>query len=266
VRGVDIFTYRGEYDKGYEDLREQMEPIFIANWKMNLFEKEALAFVRDLAVPKTGSVIIAPPATLLFPLKQAIKGKSLALCGQNFFFEEKGAYTGELSASQLKDSGASYALIGHSERRHYFNESDAWIHQKLKSALAHHLIPILCVGETLDEKEEGKEEEVLSKQLHTALEGSDEKALSSLVIAYEPVWAIGTGLAADLFLIERGHAFIRKWLEKHYPAIATKIPILYGGSVNEKNAASFLSLQEVAGLLVGGASLAAPPFNAIIRS
>ena len=241
--------------------------LFVANWKMHKTSAEAIEFVKWLQIDTIGRVIIAPPFTLLAKLNDELKNKNIALCAQNFYFEDNGAFTGEISASMLLDLGVRYVLIGHSERRRYFYEDNHLINKKIKKALQSGLIPILCIGETLDERNAHETEEVLKTQLEECLEGISPDESSSVIIAYEPVWAIGTGLVATVDQAEKTHAFIRNWIKDHKSEkTAEYIAILYGGSVKPDNIDSLLKTKDIDGVLVGGASLDVLSFNKIISS
>ncbi len=239
--------------------------LFVANWKMHKTCAEATEFANRLQIDTNERVVIAPPFTLLAKLRDDLKDKNVALCAQNVYFEENGAFTGEISVSMLLDLGVKYVLIGHSERRHYFNEDNCLINKKIKKALKSGLTPILCIGETLDERNAHETEEVLKTQLEECLEDISSNEISSLIIAYEPVWAIGTGLVATVDQAEKTHAFIRKWIKDHKSKQkAEYIAILYGGSVKPDNIDSLLKSKDIDGVLVGGASLDVESFNKII--
>lgn len=240
--------------------------LFIANWKMHKTTKDAIEFVRGLN-PSNGKIIIAPPFTLLETLKNELGSKQVAIAAQNFYYEDDGAYTGEISASMLLDLNVSYVLIGHSERRHLFNESNEDINKKIKKALKVGLIPILCIGETLDERNNHETEEVLKLQLEECLQDVSPEYIEKIIVAYEPIWAIGSGLVATSEQAEKVHAFIRKWIKDHRSQKASEVlPILYGGSVKPDNIKSLLACADIDGVLVGGASLDVITFNKIINS
>ncbi|TDK60915.1 triose-phosphate isomerase [Bacillus salipaludis] len=243
--------------------RNERQTYVVANWKMNKTIAEATEFFQKLKGRQDVKVVVCPPAPMLYPVQLMIKQikKPIGLGGQNVHWEEKGAYTGEISTGMLKDVGCEYAIIGHSERRQYFLEDDATINRKVKKAIKAGIIPILCVGETLEEKNLLQTEQVLSRQLFGALKGID---MSQLIIAYEPVWAIGTGQSATADLAEQTHAYIRSVLKQLVGHRAETISILYGGSVNGENAADFRSMPNIDGVLVGGASLNASSFDEII--
>ncbi len=239
-----------------------------ANWKMNktLAESEAFArrFIPLITDCNNIEIVICPPFTALQTVKNALEGSQVKLGAQNMFWEEKGAYTGEISAAMLLDCGCSHVIIGHSERRQILGETDAVINWKLKAALEAGLIPILCVGETLQERENNLALELVKEQLTRDLK--DIKSIESLVIAYEPVWAIGTGVNASPDDAQEMIAFIRSYLNKLYDKeTAEKVRILYGGSVKEENIALFMAEEDVDGALVGGASLSADSLAHIVR-
>jgi len=235
-------------------------PVFAANWKMNLGPSQARAFIAAFAArwtPHTDrTVIFFPPAISVDTVVRALGSRrDLATGVQNVWTEEKGAFTGETSAPMAKDAGAAYALVGHSERRHVFGETDEQTAKKCSAASRNGLVPILCVGELLAEREAGVTNEVVLKQLRAGLSELGESAIASMAIAYEPVWAIGTGKTATPADATLVHVEIRRELGSRVGAQARQIPILYGGSVTVSNAKSLLAEPEIDGLLVGGASL-----------
>ncbi|MFH1725487.1 MAG: triose-phosphate isomerase [Elusimicrobiota bacterium] len=246
-------------------------PLIAGNWKMNLDLKGSVELVRALAeqVSKDGGgpeVLVAPPFPALTVVAEVLKGTGILLGGQNMHWEGKGAYTGEVSAGQLKDAGCSAVIIGHSERRQYFGETDEGVRKKLAAALAAGLTPIVCIGETLDEREDQKTWRVLETQLKGGLEGFAPADLQPLVVAYEPVWAIGTGKTATPGQAQEAHLFTRKTVAKlHGEALAQSMRILYGGSVKPDNVDILMAEPDVDGALVGGASLKADVFLRIIR-
>lgn len=244
------------------------EIIFAANWKMNMSIQETLSFVRDFQPPTEArkQVVICPPAYLLIVLFRALSGKPIRIGAQNMFWEEQGAFTGEQSVSMIRDAGCDYVILGHSERRHIFREDDNAINRKVQAALSHRLIPILCVGETLPEREQGATFRVLNNQLRVGLSQVSLTDTQRLVIAYEPVWAIGTGKTATQDTAQEAQAFIRELLGEildHHQA--HRVRILYGGSVRPANAASLIDQPDIDGFLVGGASLKAESFQEICR-
>lgn len=248
-----------------------MKKIIAANWKMNETRAQGEALARSVAegiasLPDDRKVVIFPPATALDIVTGASMGR-FETGIQNFYPAENGAFTGEISPAMVHDCGGQWALCGHSERRHIFNEPDELISRKVNFALAHDLKVMLCVGETLEERESGHLNAVLMRQLTSALSGqSSETAVSSIAIAYEPVWAIGTGKTAGPAEIKEAHELTRGDLRTMFASACTELPILYGGSVKPSNAHEILGLDNVDGVLVGGASLEAKSFLAIINS
>ena len=244
-------------------------PIIAANWKMNKDVGEALRFAAELA-PRVADlegveVVIAPPFTALEPLKAAVASTPLQLAGQNLHPESSGAFTGEISASMLVDVGCSYAIVGHSERRSLFGETSRLVAQKARAAQEGGLRPIVCVGETLEEREAGRTLEVVSEQIDQSLETVDPERAEALVVAYEPVWAIGTGRTCEPEPAQEVHSFIRERLAKRFGDAAARIRIQYGGSVKPQNIFSLMGQPDIDGALVGGASLDPASFFAIIR-
>lgn len=234
-------------------------PVFAANWKMQLGPSEARAYVAAFTARWTPrddrTVILCPPAISLTTVVHALGARSdLAVGVQNIWTEDRGAFTGETSAPMARDAGASYALVGHSERRHVFGETDQQTAKKCAAAARSGLVPILCVGELLAEREAGTTNEVVLRQLRAGLAELSPEVVASMAIAYEPVWAIGTGKTATPDDASAVHAEIRTFLRAAFPG-AERIPVLYGGSVNAGNAAALLAADGVDGLLVGGASL-----------
>lgn len=225
--------------------------------------KELAALVSDV---KDREVVICAPFTALFALKEAAKGTNVAIGAQNMHWEAKGAFTGEVSADMLKDAGCKYVIIGHSERRQYFAETDETVNKKTKAALASGLIPIVCVGETLEERESGVMEKIVGSQVKAGLAGLTAAEVSGLVIAYEPIWAIGTGKTASSDDANAVCAFIRKTIVEVFGSeAAEKVRIQYGGSVKANNAAELMGKSDIDGALVGGASLEAAGFSQIVK-
>jgi len=211
-------------------------------------------------------LVVIPPFTALNEVRKTIEGSSVQLGAQNLFWEEKGAFTGELSALMLKDAGCQYAVIGHSERRQHFGETNETVNKKIKAALSHELAPIMCIGESLDEREKGKTIEKVEDQMNDGLEGLGKDEMGRLIIAYEPIWAIGTGLTATPSQAEEIHIFIREKLaEKYGNETASCAIILYGGSVKPANTYELLKENNINGALVGGASLEADSFIQIAK-
>lgn len=241
-------------------------PIIAANWKMYKTGMEAEVFLTTFLAQLPASsarVFLAPSFTALSPVVSKAQGSFVEIGAQNLHEADEGAYTGEISASMLKAAGVSFVLIGHSERRRLFGETDARIHLKVKQALSHTLLPVLCIGETLEEREAGKTQDVLAHQLQIALAGLSP---ADLVLAYEPVWAIGTGKSATPEMAAEAHHFCRTLLEKLWgKKQALQTPILYGGSVTPQTAPLLASQAGIDGALVGGASLEVHKFIQIIQ-
>jgi triosephosphate isomerase len=248
------------------------KPFVAGNWKMNTDSNTSVSLAKQIAsgsseVGQDVTVAICPPFVYLQSVANALGTSSIAIGAQDLYFEPEGAYTGEISASMLKDVGCTYVICGHSERRHVIGEPDDLINKKVAAALGGGLLPILCVGELLDERDAGQTEQVVSRQLKAGLTGLSEQKASAVTIAYEPVWAIGTGRTATAQQAQEVHEFVRKLLGQMYGSqLAEQTRILYGGSVKPNNAAELMDQPDVDGLLVGGASLKADDFLAIIRS
>jgi triosephosphate isomerase len=242
---------------------------FIAgNWKLNLTVEDGVALVQGLAkVVKPGvEVAVCPTALALYPVAQAAKGSAVGVGAQNAYWEEKGAFTGEISASLIKNAGAKYVILGHSERRQYFGETDATVNKRLKAVLAQGLVPIVCVGETLQERQGGQLQAVLKRQVEGAIAGFTPDQLKTLVIAYEPVWAIGTGVVATTAQAQEAHAFVRGLLRASLGGLADSLRLQYGGSVKPDNAKELMSQPDIDGALVGGAALKLADFSAIVAA
>jgi len=244
-------------------------PLVVGNWKMNGTRRECRELAHKIGVELQGTtgsveVAVAPPFTALSSVAKAKDG--LKLAAQNCHWQESGAYTGEISPSMLAELGCEFVIVGHSERRHVFHEDDQMISRKLGPIIAHGMNAILCVGETLSERQEGSTEEVINRQLHTALKGLDKSAMSKVEIAYEPVWAIGTGQNATAEQISAVHNQIRQFLTISFGDSGGGVRILYGGSVKPENASMLAEINEVHGLLVGGASLQAETFVPIVSA
>ena len=245
--------------------------IIAGNWKLNNSISEALDLVNCLK-EKVYSVsevdiVVCPVFTAVNPVAEALKGSNIRVGGQDIFWEDKGAFTGEVSGSFLKDAGADYVIIGHSERRQYFCETDEWVNKKLNAALRVGLKPIVCVGESLEERESDKTFAVIERQLKGGFEGISPKDMKDCVIAYEPVWAIGTGKTASPEQAQEVHSFIREQIAVMFgKEISQELRIQYGGSVKPSNAEELLSQEDIDGALVGGASLRADDFARIIKA
>ncbi|OPX98055.1 MAG: Bifunctional PGK [Syntrophorhabdus sp. PtaU1.Bin002] len=235
------------------------------NWKMHNTIQESVALataIKKETAHAACEVVLAPPFTALYSVGAAIKGSNVSLAAQNIFYEDKGAYTGEIAPSMLKDAGCTYVIIGHSERRKYFHERDEDVNLKVKKVLATGLKPIVCVGETEEEREKGVTEFVVGIQVKKALHGIE--SLDNIVIAYEPVWAIGTGKVATPIEAEEVHRFIRGVLGDTHGSSNKNVRILYGGSVTPDNIEELIDMEDIDGALVGGASLKAETFTGII--
>lgn len=246
------------------------EIIFAGNWKMHKKIGEAIqlanGLVRELQDVEGCKIIICPPFTALSEVKDVIMDTNIKLGAQNMFWEKEGAYTGEISPLMLKDVGCDYVIIGHSERRKYFGEDDQIVNRKIKSALECGLNPIFCLGETLDERKAGKTLEVVEIQLLGGLKEIGQQEVEKITIAYEPVWAIGTGVNATPQQAEEVQAFIRDKLSEIYgEEIAGRISILYGGSVKPDNIEELMAEEDIDGVLVGGASLKVDSFSQIVK-
>lgn len=239
---------------------------------MNTTVAEGVELAQDLVskineVPTDVNLIIAPPFTHLVPVSQVIEGSNIALSAQNCADEVKGAYTGEVSASMLKSVGCAYTILGHSERREYYGEVSSKLVKKIKLALGEGIKPILCVGEKLEERNSGKHFEVVGAQLSDVFDSLSAEEMSQIVIAYEPVWAIGTGVTATSDQAQEIHAFIRKVVaEKFGASVAEETSILYGGSCKPSNAKELFACEDIDGGLIGGAALKADDFIAIAQS
>lgn len=237
---------------------------------MNISEEEArllVSGIKGMAASFSNiDIACVPPFTYLFLMKDLLKDSNIKYGGQNMHFEEKGAYTGEVSPLMLKDLGCTYVIIGHSERRKYFNESDELLNKKIKSALRNDLSPIFCVGETQDERDGGLAKKITERQLINGLVGVNADEVERITIAYEPVWAIGTGRNATPEQAEEMHKFLRGLIEQKYGGdISQKVRIQYGGSVTAENAESILKEDDIDGALVGGASLKVDSFVEILK-
>ena len=244
--------------------------IIAGNWKMNMLPNEAMSFINELepyAKNAKCEIILCVPYTDLFYSLLTAQNTNIKIGAQNMHWEEAGAYTGEIAPNMLKCINVEYVIIGHSERRQYFAETDETVNKKIKSALKHELNPILCVGETMKQRELGLEEEVIKQQIIGALEGITKEQAEKIVIAYEPIWAIGTGKVATKNDANNMIKLIRKEIESLYDKeVANSVSILYGGSVNKNNAKELFETSDIDGALVGGASLKVDEFNEIIKS
>ena len=246
-------------------------PFIAGNWKMNLGVEEAATLATALANACTNirnvDIAVAPTEICLTAVLSALKDSGIHVASQNHYYAIKGAYTGEVSPVMLRQAGCAYALIGHSERRTLFGETNASVQKKVLAAFDAGLLPILCIGETLEEREAGNAESIVQEQLLTAIQGLNAEQISAITIAYEPVWAIGTGKTASPTEAQSMHSFIRNLLRERYPAfVANDIRIQYGGSVKPHNAQELLSQPDIDGALVGGASLTVDSFIGILTA
>lgn len=244
--------------------------LIAGNWKMHKTVEESLMLagaVTDGLARRDLDVLVIPTFLALEPVALRLASSPVLVGGQNLYWEDEGAFTGEIGGPMLKAAGASHVLVAHSERRQFFGETDQTANRRLRAALASGITPVLCVGEVLQERESGRTEEVLTRQLAGALEGFGGVEAGRLVLAYEPVWAIGTGLTATSEQANETQGFIRGWLAERFDkSVADRLRILYGGSVKPANAAGILGQPEVDGVLVGGASLDAQSFLGIIQA
>ncbi len=250
-------------------MHPKRKPIIAGNWKMNMTATQA----RELAAKLTPlvsavsdrEIVLGPPFTSLQAVQEVIKGTNVVLSAQNMHWEEKGAFTGEISADMLLDLGCKYVIIGHSERRQFFGETDETVNKKVKQALKKGLLPIMCVGETLSEREAGKLNEVIGRQVTGGLKDLTTQDMQNVVIAYEPVWAIGTGKTATPEQANEVHALIRQQVKSLYNAdVAEGLRIQYGGSVTPENVSRLMAMPDIDGALVGGASLKPDSFAALV--
>ncbi len=247
------------------------KPIIAGNWKMNKTITEALDLVRQLSMElkdiKDVDILVCPVFTALYSVSQAVDGSNIKMGAQNLFWEEKGAFTGEISALMLKDTHCEYVILGHSERRNIFKETSEHVNKKIKSALKTGLLPILCVGERLEEREADKTYDIITDQIKGSLAGISADELKKIIIAYEPVWAIGTGKVASPEQAQEVHAFIRKLISDNFgPGTAESLRIQYGGSVKPDNIKDLISQPDIDGALVGGASLKAEDFIQLVQA
>ncbi|MDR2252044.1 MAG: triose-phosphate isomerase [Endomicrobium sp.] len=245
------------------------KPLMAGNWKMNKTVAEAVSVVKALkssiADVTDIDVLICPTFTALYAVNNEVKGSNINIGAQNLSWETKGAFTGEISPTMVKDAGCSYVLIGHSERRQYFNETDETVNKKTKAALVAGLIPVICIGETLKEREQNITFKVIEKQIKEGVVGLTPQQAATIVIAYEPVWAIGTGKTATPDQAQEVHAFTRKIYNQMYGDASQKVRILYGGSVNPTNVSDLMKQPDIDGGLVGGASLEAESFTKLVK-
>lgn len=268
---IEWWTWLSWWDQSYKELAMgNRRPLIAGNWKMYKTPQEAAETARQLVEQVHDvadvDIMIAPPFTALESVSRVIQNSLVALGAQNLYWEEEGAYTGEISATMLKSVGCDYSIIGHSERRQYFGETDKTVNQKIHAVLQVGLKPVFCVGETEQEREAGQTFSVLDKQVKKGLESLLPEQLDELIIAYEPVWAIGTGKTATDDQAQEAHQFIRSLIEKGFGNDLSKsIRILYGGSVKPDNIMNLMEMPDIDGALVGGASLSADSFSRIIK-
>ena len=246
------------------------KPIIAGNWKMNKSVDDGVALASDIKIDLGNCVdveiVLCPPFTALKTVGDAISGSQMKLGAQDMHWEKEGAYTGEISAPMLKEAGCMYCIVGHSERRQYFGETDETVNKRVRQALNKGLLPIVCVGELLAEREAGKANEVIDRQVTGALKGVTAAEMQKIVIAYEPVWAIGTGKTATPDQANEIHAFIRSKIKAMYDAgVAEAIRIQYGGSVTPDNVSQLMAKPDIDGALVGGASLKPESFAALVN-
>ncbi len=247
----------------------ERKPIIAANWKMHKTLGEAVSWVEDF-LPRVADVtdveiVVAPPATALDRVNQSLDGSRVLLAAQNVHPAHHGAYTGEISAEMLADVGCSYIIVGHSERRQLHGETSELVAEKLEALLEKNVLPIVCVGETLEQRDAGQAFDVIGEQIGRASEVIPAERAAEVVVAYEPVWAIGTGRAATPEMAQEMHAFVREQLSKQVGEVASRIRIQYGGSVKPDNVYDLMSQPDIDGALVGGASLDAESFARIVR-
>jgi triosephosphate isomerase len=248
------------------------KPFVAGNWKMNTDSHTSVSLAEAVASGASDSaeqvhIALIPPFVYVPAVVKAVSNARIAVGAQDIYYEQKGAFTGEISPSMLKDVGCTYALCGHSERRHVIGETDELVNKKVSAAISGGLLPILCVGELIEQRKASETQEVVTKQIKNGLAGLSTEKTSAVTIAYEPVWAIGTGLTATPQQAQEVHALIRKLIGEMYDSqLAEEIRILYGGSVKPSNAAELMAQEDIDGLLVGGASLNADDFVSIIQA
>jgi len=245
------------------------KPLMAGNWKMHKTISEGIAMVKELKTlisdAKDVDVLICPVFTSINALSNEVKGSNIKIGAQNVYWEPKGAFTGEIAVNMLVDAGCSFVIIGHSERRQYFGETDETVNKKTKAALAAGLIPVVCVGETLQERESNATFNVIEKQIRDGIKNFSKEEAEKIVIAYEPVWAIGTGKTATPQQAQEVHEFIRKIYSQMYAEASDKVRILYGGSVKPDNVSELMKQKDIDGGLVGGASLEAASFAKLVK-
>jgi len=247
----------------------QRKKVIAGNWKMHKTTEEATAFVENLLTKSLNTdvvgVILCVPFTTIAPVSKQLEDKPIGVGAQNMHWEDSGAFTGEIAPAMLNSVDCEYVILGHSERRQYYNETNETVGKKAVAALNHNLKPIICIGESLEQREAGKVEDVLTAQLKGAFEQVDTEQLSNVTIAYEPVWAIGTGVNATPEQAVEAHQLIRRWLDSRYGAgTGAQMTVLYGGSMKPANAESLLKNEDIDGGLIGGASLKEDPFAELV--
>ncbi|MFH1018000.1 MAG: triose-phosphate isomerase [Pseudomonadota bacterium] len=245
-------------------------PIIIGNWKMNRTVSEAIRLITELKSVLSGKqeveVVVAPSFVALHPAEIAAQGTPIQIAAQDVFYEESGPYTGEISAPMLVDAGVKYVIVGHSERRQHFGETDASVNRKVKASLDNELMPVLCIGETKEQREQKKTFDVVERQLRECLRGVNDSYAEDIVVAYEPVWAIGTGIPATPAMAQEVHRFINEKLAVIFRKdLAEKMRVIYGGSVTPQNIKELMAQPDINGALVGGASLEARTFAEIVN-
>ena len=244
-------------------------PIIAGNWKMNKTVSETKDFIKEFLPLVEGiddrDIILAPPYSSLADAAKLIKGSNVKLAAQNIFWEEKGAFTGEISPPMLVEIGCSHVIIGHSERRKYFHEDNSTVNRKIKAALIANLTPVMCLGETLEERKKGKTLAIVERQLQEGIEGLESWQAELIIIAYEPIWAIGTGVNATPQQAQEVHSHIRQQLSSLFGEIGLQIRIQYGGSVKPDNINDLMAEADIDGALVGGASLKPSSFAALVK-
>jgi len=245
--------------------------IIAGNWKLNNIVRDSLVLVEglkpELTLVNDVEIVVCPVYTALESVGKALENSNIKLGAQDMYWEDQGAFTGEVSGMMLKDIGCKYVIIGHSERRQYFNETNERVNKKVKAALKWEIKPIMCVGETLEQREEGSTFDVIKDHVENGIAGLADKEMLDVVIAYEPVWAIGTGKNATPEQAQEVHAYIRDLLKKQYgSAVSEEIIIQYGGSVKPENAAELMAQNDIDGALVGGASLKVDSFTKIVKA
>ncbi len=246
------------------------KPFIAGNWKMKKISKEGVELVnglkRELADLSGVDIVVCPPYTLLSDISDVLVDSNVELGAQDVSWQKEGAFTGEISVRMLKDAGCRYVIVGHSERRKYFSENEDIVNKKIKTVEAEELTPIFCLGETLEERENNETINIIKGQLEGGLSGLDQESVSKIIIAYEPVWAIGTGKTATPEQAQEVHQFIRNWIKSNYSeAVSEGLRIIYGGSVKPANTKELMQKTDIDGALVGGAALEIDSFAQIVK-